>query len=280
MSLPRLLLVDDSEAILAYERAALGDDYELLSAQRGTVALEILAEQTVDAVLLDLSMPEMDGDEVLRRLQADPMRRAIPVIIISSERVRGEACLAAGARAFLEKPLRADALCATVAGVLGAHASEQRARSVAVLPVEAGGVALGVPLDVVRGVVLQLETRPLPGQPPFLAEYAPLREAPMPVLDLPALLGKPHTRPLLDRKLVLLGGAFELFLCVDEVLDPALFGPEARLDRRQAAPLSGGTVQSALGELPLLETAVLLTEAQQRSLRAALAHAGAESGSR
>src|SRR5690349_4170322 len=105
MSLPHLLLVDDSDAIIAFERAALSGHYILSSATNGREALEKASQLLPDAILLDLSMPVMGGDEVLRHLKASSALKSIPVIIISSEKIRAEQCLAAGAEAFLEKPL-------------------------------------------------------------------------------------------------------------------------------------------------------------------------------
>ncbi|HYZ90574.1 MAG TPA: response regulator, partial [Myxococcales bacterium] len=118
MSLSHLLLVDDSEAVLAFEKAALSGHYQVSTAANGREALVKLLELKPAAVLLDLSMPEMDGDEVLARMRADPQLTRIPVIIVSSEKQRAEACLRAGARAFLAKPVRAQDLLPLVDRVL------------------------------------------------------------------------------------------------------------------------------------------------------------------
>src|SRR6185436_7805594 len=88
VSLPHLLLVDDSEAILAFERAALSSHYAVSTALNGAEALEKVRQIRPAAVLLDLSMPEMDGDEVLRRMKADRELSYIPVVVVSSEKHR------------------------------------------------------------------------------------------------------------------------------------------------------------------------------------------------
>jgi CheY-like chemotaxis protein len=118
VSLPSLLLVDDSDAILALEKAILSGHYSLHTASNGREALEKVGRLQPAAVLLDLSMPEMDGDEVLQKMKADPAMADVPVIIISSEKSRAEACLGLGAEAFLAKPFRAEDLLSKVATAL------------------------------------------------------------------------------------------------------------------------------------------------------------------
>ena len=88
MSLPALLLVDDSEAVLAFGRAALSGHYQIHTAQSGVEALAKLGRLRPAAVLLDLSMPQMDGDEVLARMQRVPELAQIPVVILASEKAR------------------------------------------------------------------------------------------------------------------------------------------------------------------------------------------------
>src|SRR4051812_49619253 len=83
VSLPHLLLVDDSESVLAFEKAALAGHYVVSTAVNGREALTKVAQLRPAAVLLDLSMPEMDGDEVLAQMQQDPQLAGIPVIIVS-----------------------------------------------------------------------------------------------------------------------------------------------------------------------------------------------------
>ena len=60
-----------------------------------------------DLILLDLHLPDMRGDEVLRGLKDDPATREIPVVVVSADatRAKEERLLATGARAYLTKPL-------------------------------------------------------------------------------------------------------------------------------------------------------------------------------
>ncbi len=223
MSLPRLLCVDDSEAILALEKAALAGLYDVTTATNGREALEKAEKLRPDCVLLDLSMPEMDGDQVLARMRADAQLAETPIVVISSEVRRAAECIDAGA-AFLAKPLRPDELKATVQRVLDEERERRRRASLAVLPVEVGPHAFGLPVGSVRRVVLVPATRPLAPAPAHLSEVFELGSRPVCVLDVAVLLGATHAEPLLERKLVVVEHEdLALALCVDRVLDPEEF---------------------------------------------------------
>ena len=102
-----VLVVDDDDVnrdLLARRLTRLG--YAVREAENGLVALEIMAAEPVDLVLLDLNMPELDGYGVLERRHADPALRDIPAIMISASAdidsvVR---CLEMGAEDHLGKP--------------------------------------------------------------------------------------------------------------------------------------------------------------------------------
>jgi CheY-like chemotaxis protein len=221
VSLSHLLLVDDSEAILAFETAALSGYYQVSTAANGREALLKLAQLKPAAVLLDLSMPEMDGDEVLARMRADPQLARIPVIIVSSEKQRAEACLAAGARAFLGKPVRAQDLLPLVERVLAECTREERAGSLTALFIDAAGIQLGFPLDEVVSVLHQARTRRLPLGPSYLCELLDVHGEAVLVLDVPRRFGREHRALIEERKLVLVqAGEHRLALCVDDVHDP------------------------------------------------------------
>ena len=113
----RVLVVDDIPANVKLLEARLSAEYfDVLCANSGAEALEILASNMVDIVLLDIMMPEMDGFEVCRRIKANPQTLHIPVIMVTaldqlSDRVAG---LQAGADDFLTKPVNDLALIARV----------------------------------------------------------------------------------------------------------------------------------------------------------------------
>jgi PAS domain S-box-containing protein len=79
----------------------------LLSAETGARGVEMAREHRPDLILLDLHLPDSQGDEVLRRLATDPRTGAIPVVMLTANAVPGvrDQMLAAGARAFIVKPM-------------------------------------------------------------------------------------------------------------------------------------------------------------------------------
>ena len=113
----RILIVDDIPANLKLLEARLMADYfEVLCANSGAEALEILDKHMIDIVLLDVMMPGMDGFEVCRRIKANPATMHIPVVMVTaldqvSDRVTG---LKAGADDFLTKPVNDMALISRV----------------------------------------------------------------------------------------------------------------------------------------------------------------------
>lgn len=275
MSLPLLLLADDSEAVLAFGRAALAGHYQLATAADGAEAWEKVQELRPAGVLLDLSMPVLDGDEVLARMQKSPRLRRVPVLILSSERARAEACLLAGAKAFLAKPVRAPDLLAAVNRVLDQALREERAGLLPVLFVLVADVELGLPLESVVAVVPQVATRLLPLGPPYLRELLDLHGEPVCVLDLCARLGLPHKAKLEDRQLVIVqhGGQL-LALCVDGVREPEELLresviPQAALGGAGAGELAQAlvaVVKTARGPVTVIDPQALVSSASLQEL--------------
>ena len=96
-------------------RVLLASGFDLadcFEAADGQEALRILQQQWVDAILMDINMPVMDGTEFLRRLKADELMKSIPAFIISTDATAhriGE-MLALGARGYITKPFSAEEL--------------------------------------------------------------------------------------------------------------------------------------------------------------------------
>ena len=116
-----LLVVDDNRV----NRLLLGRALEQLGhtvaiAENGRQALEALGQRSVDLVLLDIEMPEMDGYQTLAALAADPRLRDVPVVMMSSvEEVDSVArCIEMGAEDYLFKPVNPVLLKARVAASL------------------------------------------------------------------------------------------------------------------------------------------------------------------
>jgi CheY-like chemotaxis protein len=106
---PVVLYVEDNLDNLALIEGILAHrpQVRLLSAMQGGLGLDLARQHQPDLILLDVHLPDMPGDEVLRQLQADPRLRGTPVVVISAdatphqvERLRG-----AGAWEYLTKPI-------------------------------------------------------------------------------------------------------------------------------------------------------------------------------
>jgi two-component system, OmpR family, response regulator MprA len=115
----RILVVDDERPVRGSVRRALAlEGYKVSEAEGGREALEELKARTMDAVVLDVLMPEVDGLEVCRRLRAAGDR--VPVLMLTArdavaDRVAG---LDAGADDYLVKPFALDELLARVRALL------------------------------------------------------------------------------------------------------------------------------------------------------------------
>ena len=84
-----ILIVEDVALNRELLVQLLEDDYRLVLAADGVAALERAAESKPDLILMDLSLPRMDGWEATRRLKADEALARIPVIVLSAHAMRG-----------------------------------------------------------------------------------------------------------------------------------------------------------------------------------------------
>jgi sigma-B regulation protein RsbU (phosphoserine phosphatase) len=103
----RVLIVDDEPFNIDYVEQELEDlGYETSSAENGREALDKVAKDPPDVILLDILMPEMDGFQVLERLKADGTLRTIPVIVVSalSDMKSIVRAVSLGAEDYLAKP--------------------------------------------------------------------------------------------------------------------------------------------------------------------------------
>jgi CheY-like chemotaxis protein len=84
----------------------------LIPAMQGRLGVELAREHKPDLILLDLHLPDLPGDEVVKKLQADPKTSGIPVIMISADATPGQVSrlLRAGVAAYLTKPLNVERL--------------------------------------------------------------------------------------------------------------------------------------------------------------------------
>jgi two-component system, cell cycle response regulator DivK len=119
--MPCILYVEDNEDNVYMLRRRLEQQgFEIVVAGDGAAALAMVREAAPDLILMDLSLPEIDGWEATRRLKADPATRAIPIIALSAHALAGdrEKALGAGCDEFEPKPIDFASLRAKIAALL------------------------------------------------------------------------------------------------------------------------------------------------------------------
>jgi HAMP domain-containing protein/CheY-like chemotaxis protein/signal transduction histidine kinase len=113
-----ILITDDDTRNIYALRSALEDfDMLVLTAESGADAIALLRSHAeIDAVLMDIMMPEMDGYETIRRIRARDEWRELPIIALTAKAMKGdrEQCLAAGASEYISKPVDIDQLVALI----------------------------------------------------------------------------------------------------------------------------------------------------------------------
>jgi EAL domain-containing protein (putative c-di-GMP-specific phosphodiesterase class I)/DNA-binding response OmpR family regulator len=122
----RILVVDDDVSIRELVATCLQRaGFDVLKAASGEVALEVLAADKVDLVVLDAGLPGISGTDVVRILRQTPLTAALPVILLtgSGDEYPLVTGLGAGADDYLPKPIRLDELVARVGAHLRSHAA-------------------------------------------------------------------------------------------------------------------------------------------------------------
>ncbi|GLH69075.1 sensory transduction protein RegX3 [Geothrix rubra] len=119
-----LLLEDDTEIRLGLEQHLRREGFGVSSVGTGKEALQALAGAAqgprLEAALLDLSLPDMDGLDVLRAIRADPAHRGLPVLLVTarSEEIDRVLGLELGADDYISKPFSARELAARLRAIL------------------------------------------------------------------------------------------------------------------------------------------------------------------
>ena len=103
----KIAIVEDNADNRLLLDAILGDKYELVEYENGTDALAGLAASVPDLVLLDISLPGMDGNEILACIRTDDRLRHLPVIALTAHAMAGdrEKYLKTGFTDYLTKPI-------------------------------------------------------------------------------------------------------------------------------------------------------------------------------
>lgn len=110
--MPTIAVVEDNADNRLLLQAILGDQYDLVEYENGSDALAGFAQSRPDLVLLDISLPGMDGNEILKRIREDSFLRALPVVALTAHAMAGdrERFLAAGFNDYVTKPIVDEAL--------------------------------------------------------------------------------------------------------------------------------------------------------------------------
>jgi CheY-like chemotaxis protein len=121
----KILIVEDVEYNRDLLVQLLEEEYEVVTAADGAAGIEAAARERPDLILMDLSLPGVDGWEATRRLKARPETESIPVIALTAHAMQGdeERARACGCDDYLTKPIDEDQLFDKLARLLGPGAA-------------------------------------------------------------------------------------------------------------------------------------------------------------
>jgi two-component system cell cycle response regulator DivK len=121
----KILIVEDNEVNLELATQLLEDDFELFTARDGQEGVAMASSCRPDLILMDLSLPRMNGWDATRALRADPALAGIPIIALTAHAVITEiqSALDAGCNACVTKPIDEEILLAEIAKQLAATGS-------------------------------------------------------------------------------------------------------------------------------------------------------------
>ena len=119
--MPRLLVVEDNEMNRdMLSRRLIRKKYDVLVAVDGRESVEVARSEAPDLILMDMSLPVMDGWEAARQLRANPETRAIPIIALTAHAMSGdrEKALDAGCDDYDTKPIELPRLLGKIEALL------------------------------------------------------------------------------------------------------------------------------------------------------------------
>lgn len=117
MAEPKILIIEDNDMNLELAKALLeARGYMVTSAKTAEEGLRLARESAPDLVLMDFSLPGMDGLSATKRLKADPITCHLPVVGLTANAMKGdqETALEAGCDGYLTKPIDTRTFAATV----------------------------------------------------------------------------------------------------------------------------------------------------------------------
>ncbi len=120
--MPKILVVEDNELNLdMISRRLRSRAYEVVTAVDGELGIAMVAQEKPDLVLMDMSLPVVDGWEATRRLKADPAVQSIPIIALTAHAMATDRdkALAAGCDDYDTKPVEFPRLLEKIERLLG-----------------------------------------------------------------------------------------------------------------------------------------------------------------
>ncbi|MEW5861104.1 MAG: response regulator [Cyanobacteriota bacterium] len=125
--IPAILAVDDSSVMQTLIKRALERDYRVLVADNAVDALSVIYHQQISILLLDVSMPGVDGLELCRTVRSLPQFHDLPIIMLTArdgvfDKVQGRL---AGATEYLTKPFEAEQLRQIVGNFINSNCSTE-----------------------------------------------------------------------------------------------------------------------------------------------------------
>ncbi|PLX99307.1 MAG: two-component system response regulator [Desulfuromonas sp.] len=117
MAKKKILIVEDEESLLKLESILLtSKGYDVRGVSNGQQALDAIAEEKPDLVLLDIMLPEIDGFEVCQRIKDDPETTDIPVIMLTAKKSREDMARGekVGADWYITKPFKSVMVIETI----------------------------------------------------------------------------------------------------------------------------------------------------------------------
>jgi CheY-like chemotaxis protein len=127
----KILVVEDQELNMDLLVQLLEEEYEVLTAFDGLSGLELAGRERPDLILMDFSLPVMDGWEATRRIKADDRLKHIPIIALTAHAMVGDAHKAAacGCDDYMTKPLDEELLFEKLGQYLGGKGCRSEPRS-------------------------------------------------------------------------------------------------------------------------------------------------------
>jgi len=122
MEKKKILVVEDEESLLKLESILFASKgYAVTGVRDGKSALESLAGDRPDLVVLDIMLPDLDGFEICRSIKDNPETRFLPVIMLTAKKSSQdiERGRLAGADAYITKPFKSAKVLQVIAGLIG-----------------------------------------------------------------------------------------------------------------------------------------------------------------